>query len=396
MSDRRTEGRVEWRGRDCLEPQHQHSRCPYRVRRHTGFDPVTGKRQYVYATGRGNAKVAEKALRDLLGKRDNGITVQPTRTTTAEWLDTWLEGRIADGKVGLRAAENYRIIVTRRLKPAVGTLRLTDLRTDHVIAFKTSLIDEGLAPATIGKVLGLLRQSLEAAVKAGLILRNPTQGVERPSVSSTATERRALSEEELSRLLSAASGTQYEVAIRFALATGVRQSELLGARWSDIDLEGGSFTIQQTIQHVAGQFHALAPKTSNSRRLIELSPITLALLRRHRTAQNEERLRLGSIWQDRGLVFPASDGSPQYRRIFYRDYVAIVRTAGLDHPETINWHSLRHTAASLWIKAGIDVFVVSRRLGHANPGFTMKVYTHLLPGQQRAAAAALDHLLAVP
>ena len=149
------------------------------------------------------------------------------------------------------------------------------------------------------------------------------------------------------------------------------------------------------MQHVSGEFHALAPKTTNSRRVIELSAATVTLLRRHKIAQNEERLRLGTIWQDQALVFPSPHGTPQYRRIFYRDYMAIVRASGIQDLAGLNWHALRHTAASLWIKAGVDVFVVSRRLGHSNPAFTMRTYAHLLPGQQRAAAEALDHLLAV-
>ena len=91
-------------------------------------------------------------------------------------------------------------------------------------------------------------------------------------------------------------------------------------------------------------------------------------------------------------MLPAAGGGPQYRRIFYRDYVAIVKAAGLD--STVTFHSLRHTAASLWIRAGVDIFTVSRRLGHSKTAFTMDVYAHLLEGQQAAAASALDHLLA--
>jgi integrase len=107
-----------------------------------------------------------------------------------------------------------------------------------------------------------------------------------------------------------------------------------------------------------------------------------------------ERLRLGSIWQDFDLVLPGPDGRPQYRQALYREFRQVVSRAGIESPETVNWHGLRHTAASLWIKAGVDIFTVSRRLGHGSASFSMDQYGHLLRGQQRAAAEALDHLLA--
>jgi len=102
-----------------------------------------------------------------------------------------------------------------------------------------------------------------------------------------------------------------------------------------------------------------------------------------------------TVWCDRDLVFPGPDGRPQWQNVLLRGYRAILMASGIERPEEVNWHTLRHTAASLWIKAGVDVFTVSRRLGHASAAFTMDTYTHLLKGQQRQAAEALDHLLAI-
>lgn len=393
-AQRRTEGAVEWRGRSCGEAGHKHSRCPFRVRVATGVGP-DGRRRYLVEAGRGNAKAAEGVLRVLLNRRDSGQVASPRTLTVGAWVDAFLDGRIADGAVGPRAAENYRTIVAKRIKPAFGDVRVTDLRTDHVLTFKATMVEAKLAPATIGKVLGLTKQSLEAAVTAGIIVRNPAQGVPRPSVLGPGQrERRALSEAEIGKLLTTADGTPYATAIRLALATGMRQSELLGLRWGDVDLARGRLTVQQTVQHVAGKFEALPPKTRNSRRVIELSASTVALLRAHKVAQNKERLRLGDVWADGDLVLPGTTGEPQYRRIFYRDYMVVVKAAKLDEASEVNWHTLRHTAASLWIAAGVDIFTVSRRLGHSKTSFTMDVYAHLLEGQQAAAASSLDHLLA--
>ena len=379
---RRVEGRIEWRGRGT-----------FRVRVHNGFDSVTGKRRYLSASGRGNQRAAERALRDLLARRDAGFDVQPSKLNVADWLRQWLDERVADGAVGPRTEENYRSIVERRIAPAIGEIQLQDLRTDAVVQLKLGLVELGLAPATVNKQLGLLRQGLDAAVSVRLILRNPATAVRGPSLAGATVERRALDEDEVADLLKVAEGSSCDVPIRVALATGIRQSELIGLIWSSVDLEGQTLLVHRTVQHLKGEYRVLRPKSQRGHRTIELSRTTVALLRQHRAKQNAIRLQLGAAWHDLDLVFPMADGRPRYRRVLLQDFRRLMTASSIEQPETVNWHSLRHSAASLWIKAGIDIFTVSRRLGHSSATFTMDVYGHLLKGQQRAAAEALDHLL---
>jgi integrase len=315
--------------------------------------------------------------------------------TVGDWLTSWLAGRIADGALSPRVAENYTAIVKQRLVPAIGRIRLQELRSDHVTELKASLVAAGLAPATVKKMLGVLRQSLEPAFVAGLIPRNPAASVPSPSVTTASAERRALREDEVGNLIAAASSSPFNVPIRLAIATGIRQAEALGLKWRDVDFDRGTLEVRQTLAYVGHEFRMVSPKTKNSRRTIELSEALIAVLRSHRAAQNEERLRLGPLWQDLDLVFPAPDGRPQYRQAFFRDYRRIVNKSGIEQPGSVNWHTLRHTAGSLWILHGVDIFTVSRRLGHASAAFTMDVYAHLLKGQQREAAVALDHLIAI-
>ncbi|MDP6605156.1 MAG: site-specific integrase, partial [Dehalococcoidia bacterium] len=162
---------------------------------------------------------------------------------------------------------------------------------------------------------------------------------------------------------------------------GLRQAEMLTLKWDDVDIETAEVRVRGT-------------KTQNSRRTIELSSTTVAQLRSHRQAQRQHRLRLGPAWHEHGLVFPSSIGTPWLRRPFYRDYKMVVAISGVDDPASVKWHTLRHTAATLWIKGSVDIYTVSRRLGHASAAFTMDVYGHLLKGQQQHAAGVLDHLLA--
>lgn len=251
----------------------------------------------------------------------------------------------------------------------------------------------GLTFAFCAPVISFLRQALDAAVKAGIIGRNPCDAVSSPSVKA-AVERRALTEEEISALVAQSSGTRYDVPLRFTLATGLRQGELLGLSWKDVDPDAATVDVRRTLSYVGGEVAFLPPKTDRSRRTIELSEATCNLLAGHRLAQTEHRLQLGAIWQDNDLMFASLIGTPWLPRPFYRGYRPIVAGSGIPHPETVNWHTLRHTAASQWLRHGVDVFAVSRRLGHASAAFTMDTYAHLLKGQQREAAEALDHLLA--
>jgi len=176
----------------------------------------------------------------------------------------------------------------------------------------------------------------------------------------------------------------------------LRIGEFLALRWLDIDLGAGQFTVRRTARTYSGRGTVYSdPKTAHGRRTIELSAKIIDLLQRHRVKQHEERLQLGPIWTNNDLVFPSRVGTPWDAKNFYRDYRALVDTrSGIARPNEINVHTLRHTAATIWIKAGVEIFTVSPRLGHSDAAFTMNRYGHLVPGMQGTAAQALDHLFA--
>ena len=182
-----------------------------------------------------------------------------------------------------------------------------------------------------------------------------------------------------------------EVAIRFSIATGIRQGELLGLRWSDFDPERKLIHIRRSLSRVGrGEFNE---QKARSRRTLELSDATVRILRAHRVAQSECRLQLGDIWQDHGLMFPSSVGTPWGARNFLRGFKDLLLETEIPNPDEIVWHSLRHTAASHWLMAGVTPFEVARRLGHSSTNITERVYAHLLPGGQQKSAHALDHLI---
>lgn len=351
-----------------------------------GRDPMTRKRVRRSFTVTGSKAVAQRRMRELLRERDADGTIS-SRLTVGAWLTRWLELHYADRRISEQVRVRYQGILNRHILPAIGRLELGDLRPSHIAQLKTHWLTRGrrggeepLSPASVYKHLVVLRRALAEAVRLGLIARNPADAVSRPSMVKQ-REQRALTEEDIALLLAAAAGSRFDTPIRFTLASGLRQSELLSLKWEDVDLAKGVVQVRGT-------------KTANSRRTIELSSVTVTTLRAHRKSQTSARLRRGPVWQEHGLVFPSSSGTPWFKRMFYRDYRLVVDRSGIPEPSTVTWHTLRHTAATQWLRHGADVFSVSRRLGHASAAFTMDVYGHLLHGQQHQAAEALDHLLA--
>ena len=184
---------------------------------------------------------------------------------------------------------------------------------------------------------------------------------------------------------------RFSALYHLAIATGMRQGELLALKWSDIDWEFSSLQVQRQLsKNKGGGFTFTAPKTKSGTRRIDLGRTTLEVLKEHQQNQFEEIIASEDAWQDHNLVFPSSIGTPLDRDNLRRRYKKLLKKAGL--PE-IRFHDLRHTAASLMLNNNIPVIVVSRRLGHAQPSITLDVYGHLIPTKQQEVASLMDQLL---
>jgi integrase len=187
--------------------------------------------------------------------------------------------------------------------------------------------------------------------------------------------------------LRAAEGTLLHLPVLVAVTTGLRRGELLGLRWSDLDLKAGTLTVNQSIERIKGKVAFKAPKTNKSRRSITLPAVTVQALQEYRAAQAEERLKLGLGRDPRGLVFTRADGEPQdadsLTKAFGRLVVATKVTS-------ITLHGLRHTHISHLPMDGVHVKVVSERAGHANVNITLSVYAAYIPNMQADAALRVD------
>ncbi|MSQ09817.1 MAG: site-specific integrase [Dehalococcoidia bacterium] len=205
-------------------------------------------------------------------------------------------------------------------------------------------------------------------------------------------EVQALSAEQARHLLTVAANDRLGAVFILALATGMRQGEVLGLKWENVDLEKGKLHVKTALQRVEGKFVLADPKTAKSQRMLPLPKVALAALKQHRALQAEERLRVGAAWQEKwGLVFTTSNGTPLDARNVLRSFTRLLKVNGL--PE-VRFHDLRHSCASLLLSQGVSLRMIMEILGHSQIGLTANLYTHIAPIMHEEAAAQMDAVLA--
>jgi integrase len=197
--------------------------------------------------------------------------------------------------------------------------------------------------------------------------------------------------DQATQFLIAAKDSPHEALYTLAIHSGMRQGELFGLKWEDLQWHDGELKIQRQVKRIPGSGWTFAdPKTKRGRRTIKLGDETLKLLRVHKEHQETQRLLKGKRWVENGLIFPSSVGTPLNQSNLRKDFLKVLDRASLPK---IRFHDLRHTAASLMLNNGIPPIVVSSRLGHSKPSITLDVYGHLYQEMQTDAAEIMDDLL---
>ena len=334
-----------------------------------------------------NQDEVEKKLADALVTLGSGLPLPDDKLSVGGWLTEWLANL-----QGLKPStvHYYRQYLTAYVlrselarKPLVKLEKADLLHLyRHMTAAKTGG-GLGLSTTTAHHLAAILHLALEAAVEDGKVARNAATLVprkQRPKVNRS--EMSVLADEDFDRFFDAIRGDRLEALFVVAIREGVRQGEILALRWQDVDLERGTITVIRSL-HGADTG---GPKSKTSHRSVVLFDETVDALRDHRTRQFEERLLVGSMWQDGDLVFPNEFGgfqSPQRLRVRLKE---ILDRAGLPR---IRFHDLRHSAATNWLKGDMHPKVASERLGHASVAITLDLYSHVTLGMQREAVAAI-------
>ncbi len=355
---------------------------------------ATGRRRQKCLTVKGARRDAERELNRIIREIETGAFVEPSKMTMTDYLDRWLKDH-ARNRVSPKTHERYSELINAHIVPALGHYRLSQLRPLHVQGLYTNLLEKGrkdgrggLSPQTVVHIHRLLRAALQQAIRWQLLARNPADAVDPPRPAKT--EMIALTEAETATLLEAAKRSRLRLPILIAVATGLRRGELLGLRWTDIDLDGGEASIQRTLEQTRDGLRLKEPKTQKAARTVALPSLAVEALRVYKVQQGERRLSLGPAYEDQGLVFAREDGSLWPPDTFSTAFCALIRRSGLPR---IRFHDLRHSHASQLLRQGVHPKVVSERLGHSSVKTTLDIYSHVVPGMQREAALGVDAAL---
>lgn len=346
-----------------------------------------GKRRYV--SGR-TKEAARTVLREARANADAGLVFDAGKLALSEYLTAWLADSVRD-TVRIRTYERYESLVRVHIKPTIGRVQLKSLTPAHVRALYRQKLDSGLSPRTVNYIHVTLHKALSQAVSDGLVQRNAAQ-VKAPRPEKP--EIKPLSPEQARKLIETAYEKEDRYAALYVLAlhTGLRKGELLGLRWEDLELEATTPTLQvrRTLSETRSGHRFELPKSGKGRS-IKLSRKATEALRRHRAKQAEEKLRLGSLWQDNGLVFPGTTGTTASgTNLLGRHFKPLLKEAGLP---AARLHDLRHTCATILLMAGKHPKYVQELLGHANISITLDTYSHVIEGMDGGLGDAMDEAL---
>ena len=343
-----------------------------------------GRRKAVY--GKTRAAVAAK-LTSVLKSNQDGSVIPSDQLTTGQYLSEWVQNY--RGTVRESTWWRYEQLIRIHAVPQIGRIRLSRLEPRHLESLYRDRLDQGLAGSTVKQLHNVIHNALDQAHRRSHITRNVASLVQPPRVPRS--EIKPLSLPEANRLLDAARGDRLEALYVLALATGMRKGELQALCWRDIDLQRADLHIQHALQRTPEGYIVSEPKSDRSRRRIMLPKIAVDALRSHRATQAEERLALGSAWDNLDLVFANRAGRHlDGGHVLRRSLRPLLIKAGLP---PIRFHDLRHTAATILLCKGVHVKVVSEMLGHSSIALTLDTYSHVLPHMQTEAAAAMDEAL---
>ncbi|MFD5396610.1 tyrosine-type recombinase/integrase [Streptomyces sp. NPDC127097] len=343
-----------------------------------------GTRARKFAYGKTWAECDAKR-RELLAKVDGGVPVPTRSAKLAEWLPYWLDNVIKPNRKRSTYSK-YAMHVRLYLVPLLGTKRLETLGPRHVRVFLADVARKS-SPATAKEAHRVLRTALTAATREELVTRNVASLVEAPKVVSRETTPWSL-DETLTFLEEARRDPLY-AAFVLAIAMGLRRGEVLGLRWSDVDLDGRVIRISNQVQRIGGELYQDTTKTGKIRP-VPLPLICLAALRWHRLRQAHEAEKRSTKIDPAGLVFTTRSGRPIEPRNLNRSFSRLTASAGL---RTIRLHDARHGCATLLTAAGVAPRVLMEILGHSQISMTMDVYTHVAQDTQREAISHMDRLL---
>jgi len=356
----------------------------------------TGKRRQKWHGSFRTRKEAEVARAKIVGDLHAGTYTEPTRITLDEWvIERWLPN--VDTQVKPSTFESYARNMRHHVLPTLGDRMLADIGPNQLNSLYTELLNSGrrnspggLSPKTVRYIHTIIHKSLSDALDAGLVPNNSAERAKPPKPRArSSSEFGFWQPHELRHFLDHVSEHRLRAAWHVSAMTGMRRGEVLGLRWKDINFNSHRLQVRQALVSVAYKIIVSTPKNHRAR-VVDLDEATANELRRHRERQLSDKLEWRSDYRNADLVFCKENGDPLHPQTFTQSFDRAV--AKTDLPR-IRLHDLRHTHATIALSAGIPPKVISERLGHESPAFTLKQYAHVIPGMQADAAAAIARLV---
>jgi integrase len=359
----------------------------WQLRAFAGADPTSGRPVQVSRAFEGTERAAAKALAGLVADVEAG-RFERTRATVSQLLDKWLE-QIEPTRRPTTIAE-YRSKIDKRIRPALGGMRLDKLGSDTLDGWYRKWLAEGISPSTVHHLHAILSAALNQAVKWGWIERSPAGRSSPPPLRQTPMK--IPTPEQLNRLHRGAGDVDQVLATAIALAalTGARRGELVALRWSDVDLVAGRVRIARSLTVVAGVAHE-GPTKTHQIRDIALDEAGVGLLRSHWDYMRDLSTRAEStLVKDPFILSYNANGAMNVGPdVITHRFASLAKRLGM----AFRFHDLRHFSVSTLIAAGVDVRTVAERHGHAQATMTLNRYAHALPERDRVAARILGQVL---
>jgi integrase len=339
--------------------------------------------------------------------------------TLGTFLDVWLK-QVALKGVRPKTYRTYSDIVNLHIKPVLGAIQVEKLTPDIVQVFLNDKLGSALCPhckasvnmermsshvkenhpnakakaarplgaKTVAHVRATLRSALAVAMEWYDLDRNVASLAKPPR--AVKKEMRSLTPGEARRYLDVAAGDRLEALFMVTVALGLRQGEILGLSWGDVDLKNSALSVRRQLQRINGKLELVETKTTDAARPLILPAVAISALTHHQMRQEEERAAAGDQWKESGLVFTTTIGTPLDARSVIRRHHAIVKAANIPR---LRFHDLRHSAATLLLAQGVSPKYISQMLGHRQVAFTMQTYAHVIKETQQQLADKMDAIL---
>lgn len=348
---------------------------------------IDGKRLNFSAETR---KECHEWLRKMIGQVDSGLSLKGAAMKFSDFIERWLD-TVKENRKPTTYIQ-YCIVINRYILPAFGNLRLMDLEPLKIETFLTEKKKNGLGGRTCQLIYAVMHVILASAVRKGVLGRNPMNAVEKPRVLNQ-KRKVILTTEQVQQLLIAASENGEAALYQLELATGLREGELSGLMWSDINWDRGTLKVQRQVQRITQQGLVFSsPKTETGNRILALGRQTLDRLREHRALQEQQKALAGNRWQDNDLIFPTVIRTPKDPHNLLKSFKRLLAKAGL--PD-MRFHDLRHTSITLLLnEVGVPIKEAQHRAGHASPSTTINIYGgETTSRMDEIAAQGLDDLI---